>query len=156
MAERKYPPQETLDRIKGWCDMQERAHSEARHKLSTWGVYGNEAENILAELISANYLNEERYARAFARGKSRMKAWGWKKIDLTLKSKGVSSFSRKAAFDEIDQEAYFKGLIQLAEKKVRVLSEPNPFRREQKVLRYLVGKGYSYGDAKKAVEEVLK
>lgn len=156
MATRKYPPQETLERIKAWCDLQERAHSEARKKLHSWGVYGQEAENILADLIGGNYLNEERFARAFARGKSRIKAWGWKKIEMTLKAKGVSSYSLKAALDEIDQEEYVAGLINLAEKKERLLSEPNPFRRKQKLLKFLVGKGYSYDEAKKALEEVLK
>ncbi|HKK39902.1 MAG TPA: regulatory protein RecX [Cryomorphaceae bacterium] len=142
--------------MKAWCDLQERAHSEARKKLNGWGVYGEEAENILAELIGANYLNEERFARAFARGKSRIKAWGWKKIEMALKAKGVSAYSLKAALEEIDQEEYFAGLINLAQKKERLLSEPHPFRRKQKLLRFLVGKGYSYDEAKKAVEEVLK
>lgn len=155
MAVRKYPPQETLDRMKAWCDLQERAHSEARKKLSSWGVYGDEAENVLAELISSNYLNEERFARAFTRGKYRIKAWGWKKIEMTLKQKGVSSFSLKAAFEEIDQEEYLAGLMNLAAKKERLLTEKDPFRRKQKLLRFLVSKGYSYDDAKKAAEEVL-
>jgi len=155
MAVRKYPPQETLDRMKAWCDLQERAHSDARKKLNSWGVYGEEAENILAELISANYLNEERFARAFTRGKYRMKAWGWKKIEQALKAKGVSSYSLRGAFDEIDQEEYRAGLIELATKKERVLSESNPFRRKQKLLRFLVSKGYSYDEANKAAEEVL-
>lgn len=155
MIIRKYPPQETRDRLKVWCDLQERAHSEARSKLFSWGVYGEEAENILAELISSNYLNEERFARAFARGKSRIKAWGWKKIEMTLKAKGVSAYSLKAALEEIDQEEYFAGLIHLATKKERLISASNPFQRKQKLLRFLVGKGYSYDESKKAVEEVL-
>jgi len=156
MAVRKYPPKETLDRMKHWCDLRERAHSEARKKLNGWGVYGEETENILAELISQNYLDEERFARAFARGKSRIKAWGWKKIEMSLKAKGVSAYSLKAAFEEIDEEEYFEGLMNLATKKERLLSEPDTFRRKQKLLRFLVGKGYSYDESKKAVEEVLK
>jgi regulatory protein len=155
MAVRKYPPQETLDRMKAWCDLQERAHSEARKKLNSWGVYGDEAENMLAELIGSNYLNEERFARAYTRGKYRIKAWGWKKIEMSLKAKGVSSYSLNVAFDEIDQEEYLAGLMNLAEKKERLIKESDPFKRKQKLLRFLVSKGYSYDEAKKAVEEVL-
>lgn len=155
MAIRKYPPQETLDRMKSWCDLQERAHSDARIKLRGWGVYGDEAENILAELISQNYLNEERFSRAFARGKYRIKAWGWKKIEAALKAKGISDFSLKAAKDEIDPSEYYEGLLNLAAKKERLLNESHPFRRKQKLLRFLVSKGYSYDEAKKAAEEVL-
>jgi len=156
MGMRKYPPQETIDRIKAWCDLQERAHSDARKKLTSWGVYGDEAENILAELISSNYLNEERFARAFARGKSRIKAWGWKKIEVALKAKGVADFSLRAAREEIDPDEYFDGLVGLAEKKDRLLKESDPFLRKQKLLRFLLSKGYSYDETKKALEEVLK
>ncbi|HKL40508.1 MAG TPA: RecX family transcriptional regulator, partial [Cryomorphaceae bacterium] len=64
-------------------------------------------------------------------------------------------FSLKAAFEEIDQEEYLAGLMNLAAKKERLLTETDPFRRKQKLLRFLVSKGYSYEDAKKAAEEVL-
>jgi regulatory protein len=156
MAHRKYPPEETFERMKAWCDLQERAHSEARKKLSSWGVYGEESENIIAELISLNYLNEERFARAFARGKSRIKSWGWKKIEVELKARGVSEYSIKCAYEEIDREEYLSQLFSLAEKKNRLIREANSFKKNQKLLRFLVSKGYSYEEANLAVKEVSK
>ena len=151
-AERKYPPLETLERIKAWCDRQERAHSEVRRKLASWAVYGEETENIIAELISTDYLNEERYARAFARGKSRLKAWGWRKIKNELKAGGVSDFSLKMAREEIDEDEYRQGLYRLLEKKASSVKASNAFEKRQKVYRYLVGKGYEMDDIKEAWE----
>jgi regulatory protein len=156
MVNRKYPPEETFERIKHWCDIQERAHSEVRKKLSSWGVYGEESENIIAELIHLNYLNEERFARAFARGKSRIKSWGWKKIELELKKRGVSDYSIKAAFEEIDREEYLDQLLALAAKKRKLINESDSFKRDQKLLRFLVNKGYSYEDAKLALNDLKK
>ncbi|MEM9051084.1 MAG: regulatory protein RecX [Bacteroidota bacterium] len=141
--------------MKRWCDMQERAHSEAKRKLNSWGVYGDEAENIVAELISQNYLNEERFARAFARGKSRIKSWGWMKIEMELKAKGVSGYSLKAAFEEIDREEYIDQLFSLARKKSTLIKASKPYEKRQKLLKFLVSKGYSYDDANLALQEVL-
>ena len=155
MVQRKYPPQETLHRMKRWCDIQERAHSEVRRKLNSWGVYGDEVENIVADLISLNYLNEERFARAFARGKSRIKSWGWKKIEMELKAKGVSNYSIKAAFEEIDREEYLDQLFSLVRKRSSLIKASNPYEKQQKLLKFLVSKGYSYEDANLAIEEVL-
>ena len=141
--------------MKRWCDIQERAHSEVRRKLNSWGVYGDEVENIVADLISLNYLNEERFARAFARGKSRIKSWGWKKIEMELKAKGVSNYSIKAAFEEIDREEYLDQLFSLARKRSSLIKASNPYEKQQKLLKFLVSKGYSYEDANLAIEEVL-
>jgi regulatory protein len=151
-AKRKYPPLETVERIKSWCDRQERAHSEVRRKLTSWGVYGEETENIIAELISSDFLNEERYARAFARGKSRLKAWGWRKIKSELKARGISDYSLKMAREEIDEDEYQRQLIGLLEKKANSVKASNEFEKRQKIYRYLTGKGYAMDEIRKAWE----
>jgi len=153
-AERKYPPIETLDRIRKWCDMQERAHSDVRRKLSAWGVYGDESENIIAELISGNYLNEERYARAFARGKFRIKHWGWRKIESSLRAKAVSKFSIAAAREEYDEEDHSDVLYTLLLKKRNMLKESDPYKRKAKLMRFAAGKGYDFDATRQALERL--
>lgn len=71
----KPTPQQALQKIKNYCAYQERSHQEVKDKLYSFGLYKNEVENILGELIADNYLNEERFARQFAGGKFRMKQW---------------------------------------------------------------------------------
>lgn len=151
---RKYPPAETLERMRAWCGIQERAHSEARSKLASWGVFGDEAESLIAELIGSNYLNEERFARAYASGKSRIKGWGWRKIEMNLKKKGVSAFSIRLAREEIDENQYHADLIKLVRKKWPTISGKSEFERSQKMFRFLAGKGFTTEEARKAMEEV--
>ena len=87
--------QDALKKIKHYCAYQERCHSEVKEKLYSFGLYKQQVENILSKLIEDNYLNEERFAIAFAGGKFRMKHWGRKKIEYELRQKQVSTFCIK-------------------------------------------------------------
>lgn len=152
-SQRKYPPFETRDRIKKWCDLQERAHSDVIKKLYTWGVWTDEANQIISELISDNYLNEERFARAFARGRFRIKSWGWKKIERELKQKSVSKYSIALAREEIDPDDYTETLKRILEKKRPLIKAKSDWERNQKLLRYAVGRGYEYEEVLKLLED---
>ena len=152
--ERKYPPFETRDRIKKWCDLQERAHSDVTKKLKTWGVFHDEADQIISELISENYLNEERFARAFARGKFRIKKWGWKKIEVELKRKYVSKYSIALAKEEIEESDYLATLEEVIEKKRRFVKGDSEWEINQKLIRFALGKGYSYEDIQGVIGNV--
>ncbi len=155
IMDRKYPPFETLDRIKSWCDRQERAHSEVRAKLFSWGVHGSEVEQLLTELISENYLNEGRFATAFARGRFRIKNWGWIKIVSHLKAKGVSDASIRLAKQEIEPAQFQESIDQLIERKSNFIKSANGADRYNKLLRFGVSKGYSYDEVKGAIKRLL-
>jgi regulatory protein len=150
----KYPPLETLERMKKWCDRQELAHGDARKKLAGWGVFGEQAESIIAELISEGFLNEERFARAFARGKNRMNGWGWKKIEAALRVKGVSSYSITLAKEEIDPSEYQELLKQIIRKKTPALKGGSAYEKRMKLLQYLAGKGYAFEEVRQAWEDM--
>ena len=76
-------------RITKYCVYQERAHAEVEQKLYSFGLFANEVEELLAWLITENFVNEERFAKAFAGGKFRLKKWGKIKISQQLKLKRV-------------------------------------------------------------------
>lgn len=151
--QRKYPPFETRERIMKWCAMQERAHFDADVKLRSWGVPEDEREQIIVELISDNFLNEERYARAFARGKFRMKKWGWNKIKMELKRKGVSKYSTALAKEEIEADEYAEALREVIRKKWPLINAKNDWERTQKLLQYAANRGYEYEIVQKCLEE---
>lgn len=130
------------EKIKKWCAYQERCHSETRHKLYEFGLSTGDVEAVLATLIGENFLNEERFAKSFARGKFRIKHWGKNKIKQELKARGVSDYSIKKGLKEIDEDDYIKTLESLLTKKSRGLTEKNDFRRKQKLFMYAVSKGY--------------
>lgn len=133
----------TLASITKYCQYQERCHSEAMSKLIELGCTSVEAEEYIAELISVGILNEERFARAFARGKFRMLGWGRVKITQQLKFKKVSDYCIKKGLSEIDTEEYAGKLQNLVEKKKNELKKERSKRiMHQKVYKYIIHKGY--------------
>ena len=109
---------ETEAAILHYCRYQERCHQEVRNKLYELGCTTHEVEQQLTRLIEANALNEERFARAFAGGKFRMKQWGREKIKQQLKLRKISDYCIRKAMTEIDENEYEKTLRKLAYKKV--------------------------------------
>jgi len=134
-----------LRKIRHYCSYQERSHAEVKEKLYGYGLYKTEVEEMLSRLIEDNYLNEERFAVAFAGGKFRMKQWGKTKIRYELKQKQVSNYCITKALASIPDDDYEKTFRALAAKKTGELkSEKNIFTKKKKLQNYLVGKGYEF------------
>jgi regulatory protein len=134
-----------LEKIKYYCAYQERSHKEVRSKLIEFKVYGNDLENIIIELIEENFLNEERFACALARGKFYFKHWGRNKIKHALKQHQVSDYCIKKAMQEVHEEDYLKTIEKLTSKKMEELKkERNSFAKMNKLKNYLLQKGYEY------------
>lgn len=114
-------------------------------KLYDLGLFKNEAELMVAQLIEEGYLNEERFAIQFAGGRFRIKQWGKKKIEQALKEKQVSSYCIKKALAQIDEEHYRQTLQKLSAAKWKQLKgEKNIFIKKRKLQDYLLQKGYEY------------
>jgi len=142
-AQKKLTPQQALPKLKQYCAYQERCHSEVKEKLYNYGVYRDDAEEIISKLIEENYLNEERFASLFAGGRFRIKQWGKMKIKYELKQKGVSEYCIKKALQSIDPDEYEKSLQKLADQKLRTLkSEKNIFIKKRKLQDFLLQRGF--------------
>jgi regulatory protein len=140
---KKLTPQQALQKIKHYCAYQERSHSEVKSKLYDAGLYPKEVDQIIATLIEENYLNEERFAIAFAGGHFRTKQWGRVKIKYQLKLKQVSEYCIKKALKTIDEDDYLKTLEKLFNEKLKTLkSEKNIFIKKRKLQDYLLQKGF--------------
>lgn len=140
-----------------YCNYQERCHQDVRNKLYDLGARKDEVEILIAELISDNLLNEERYARAFVRGRFRMKKWGRNKILQELKLHRISDYCIKKGMTEIDGVEYESVLGQLCSKKWKELAkEANQFVKKGKVYRYLLQKGYEQDMIAEAINQLLK
>ena len=140
---KKLSREQALPKIKQYCAYQERCHSEVKEKLYSLGLYKNDVEQLMAQLIEENYLNEERFAIQYAGGKFRMNHWGKVKIKHALRQKQVSEYSIKKALKEISDADYKKTLQKLAAQKLKTLkSETNIFSRKKKLQDYLLQKGY--------------
>lgn len=134
--------EEALAKLQKYCAYQDRCHQEVRTKLIELGVYGDSLESVIVDLIEENFLNEERFAKSFARGKFRIKHWGRTRIRRELKMRNISAYCLKKAMQEIEEEDYRQKITTLLEKKNRTLRESNDYYRKNKLARYLIQKGY--------------
>jgi regulatory protein len=142
--------------IMHYCSYQERCHSEVRNKLFELGFTSVGVEQQLSELIEAGVLNEERFARAYARGRWRMKQWGRIKIVQQLKLKKISEYCIKKALTEIDGAEYEEVLRKLAERKLKeVKSEKNIFVKKAKIYRFLLQKGFEQDIVRDVISVML-
>ena len=145
-----------MEKLRHYCAYQERCHSEVKEKCRELGLYGDAADEAIAQLVQDNFLNEERYARAYAGGKFRMRQWGKKKISLMLKQKQVSDYCIRKGLSEIDGDEYDRVLWQLAEKKYASLKGEQPVKRTWKTLQFLLQRGYEQDLSRGVIEEISK
>ena len=143
MNNKYHTKEEALQKAKQYCAYQERCHSEVKDKLYSFGMHTNEVDELLSELITGNYLNEERFAIQFAGGKFRIKQWGRIKIKYALKQKQVSEYSIKKALKAIEENEYNKTLAKLFDQKLKTLkAEKNIFIKKRKLQDHLLQKGF--------------
>lgn len=139
---KKYHTKEAaLMKLQAYCAYQERCHQEVNAKLRDLGVYGDTADEIISQLIADNFLNEERFAKSFARGKFRMKSWGKIRIRQELKMRQIPEYSIKKAMQEIDTEG---GYIETLKNVIRLKSrdyEGDP-QHIQKLAAHAMRKGF--------------
>ncbi|MBK9758497.1 MAG: RecX family transcriptional regulator [Flavobacteriales bacterium] len=144
--------QEVLPKARRYCALQERCHQEVRDKLYSWGSHQEEVEQVIGQLIGEGYLNEQRFAEHYAVSKFRQKGWGRVKIRESLKFKKVSAPCIKnglAAIDDGEYSAYLANAV----KKLRTKTKGrNEWEGEQRVKRYLMGRGFE----SEAIDDALK
>ncbi|SIO48611.1 regulatory protein RecX [Chitinophaga niabensis] len=143
-------------KLRYYCAYQERCHAEVREKCWELGLRGEDIENAIAHLVEDGFLNEERYAKAYAGGKFRMQQWGRKKISMMLKQKQISDYCIRKGLAEINEEDYMQTLQQLAEKKYHSLRSEQYLKRQYKTLQYLLQRGFEQELARAAIEQIAK
>ncbi len=139
---RGYKISEAKSRIKNYCAVQDRCQWDVRKKLAEWGLMETTKDLLMIELINEQFINEERYARSFCRGKFKIKKWGRRKIEFELKKKNISAVCIQKGMDAIDEKEYLSALEIQAEKKNRLIKDKNHFSRKSKLAKYLIDKGY--------------
>lgn len=137
-----YTVAEAKQKLENYCAYQERCHQEVRRKLRSMGMIPLAIDDIMVHLIKNNFLNEERFARSFARGKFRIKKWGRIRIERELKARGLSDYTIEAGLDEIDEDEYIDTFESLAEKKYATIKDTNPYKAKAKLANYLLYRGW--------------
>jgi regulatory protein len=133
---------EAKQKIEYFCSYQERCHDEVIAKLFTYKLLRIEIDEIIAHLIADNFLNEERFACSFARGKHRIKSWGKIRIVNELKFKHISSRNITKALKEISDDEYLETFEKLSERIWESITEKNKTKKRKKFCDYLLRKGF--------------
>ena len=133
---------QALQKLRHYCGYQERCHSEVREKLYRLVIAKKSHDGIIASLIEEGYLDEERFAIAFAAGKFRVKQWGKQKIRHALVQKQVSEYSINKGLSKIKDDEYIAVLKKLGEEKYESLNQEQWVIRKRKTRDYLLQKGY--------------
>ncbi len=141
--------EEIRKKIEKYCAFQERSHKEVKDKLRLLGVNSIDSDRLIADLIQGGFINEERFAFSYARGKNRVKKWGINKVKHALKQKGIGNSLIEKALKQMDKELYLEQLKLLYQKKWHLIKNETPFEKSMKVKTFLMRKGYDLDDIDK-------
>jgi len=156
-SHKTYSVEEAKARLEGYCAYQERCHKEVRQKLRDMRMIPDAIDLIINHLLQHNFLNETRFAQAFARGKFRSKKWGKNRIVRELKFREISAYNVKTALKEIPEDEYAATFHKLAEKRLRQLaSEENLQKKKKKLADYLLYRGWESHWVYDKVREITK
>ena len=145
--------QRLLERMMRLCSLSEHCIGDIRKKVER--VNPDWCDEIVGRLCNEGYINEMRYATAFARDKSSLAGWGSAKIKVALYAKGIAPSVIEDALGEIDDVAVRKKLSALMSSKWKSLErESDPFKRKAKLFRYAIGRGYDYEQIKEEYDNI--
>lgn len=139
---KSYTVEEAQRKMEHYCAYQERCHDEVIQKLKSLNMIPQAIDAIVVHLLDHNFLNEERFACSFARGKFRIKQWGKRRITNELKARNISKYNIDRALKEIPEGEYFDTFHEIAEKLWDTTRETNILKKKKKVMDYLLRKGY--------------
>ncbi|APG66134.1 recombinase RecX [Tenacibaculum todarodis] len=142
MGKKSFTVEEIKRKIEHYCAYQDRCHKEVEAKLKEYSVIPEARELILLSLMNDNFLNEERFSKSFARGKFRIKKWGKQRIVRELKFKDISAYNIKTALKEIDEVEYINSFNELAEKRLKQITETDIYKKRKKLADYLLYRGW--------------
>ncbi|TLF46752.1 regulatory protein RecX [Maribacter aurantiacus] len=142
MSKESFTLEEATRKLEGYCAYQERCHQEVVNKLQGMGMIPLAIDTIISHLIKENYLNEERFAKSFARGKFNIKKWGKKRIVAELKVRDISKYNIQSALNEIDDNQYLKTFEALAKKRLEQIKEKEIQKKKKKLADYLLYRGW--------------
>jgi len=137
-----YTVTEAKRKLEHYCAYQDRCHAEVNSKLKEMRMIPMAIDEIIYYLIQHNFLNEERFAKSYARGKFNIKHWGKVRITRELKFRKISDYNIKTALKEFSEEDYFEKLNYIATKKLNSITETNVYKKRKKLADYLLYRGW--------------
>lgn len=142
LSKKSYTVDEALKRMERYCSYQERCHKEVIQKLRDMSMIPEAIDHIVVTLMQDNFLNEERYAKAFVSGKFRIKKWGKYRLTRELKQKDIGKTLITMALKTITDQEYMATFHSLAEKRAESIKGADVFKKRKKLADYLLYRGW--------------
>ena len=153
---KSYTVDEALSKLQKYCSYQDRCHKEVEQKLKEMQMISEASDQIIMALIEGDYLNEERFALAFVRGKFKIKKWGRHRLTSELKQRNISKYLIDKALKQISEAAYKASFDSLAHKKVASIIGVSAFKKKKKLADYLLYRGWESSMVYEKVNQVFK
>lgn len=141
-TKKTYSVEEAIKRMERYCIYQDRCHKEVEQKLYEMKMIPLVKEKIIMHLLENDYLNEERFAKAFVRGKFKIKKWGKEKLKLELKRRDIHINLIDSALKEISDLDYLETFNTIAAKKAESIITSNKQVKRKKIADYLFYRGW--------------
>lgn len=135
-------PDQVLDKMAKYCAYQERCVKDVRDKLKTFDLPQKEKDKIIDYLVDNRFVNDERFARSFVRGKINQSGWGINKIRFHLIQKGIAKDLIDEALGQTDEDLYRQQLIDILKTKSKTIKAETDFERKRKLAAYAIQKGF--------------
>ncbi len=145
---------QALQSLMRLCSRAEKSTGDARRLMRTWGVPEAEQQDVVDKLVAQRFIDNRRYAEAYAREKSSLAGWGARKIALQLRQKGVERDVITQTLAMLDADAQDDKLVEKLQRKLRTTKAANSYELRGKLLRYALGLGYDYEQAMGALDKI--
>ena len=145
---------QALQSLMRLCSRAEKSTGDARRLMRTWGVPEAEQQEVVDKLVAQRFIDNRRYAEAYAREKSSLAGWGARKIAMQLRQKGVERDVITQTLAMLDADAQNDKLVEKLQRKQRTTKAANDYELRGKLLRYALGLGYDYEQAMGALDKI--
>ena len=143
--------QEAYLRLAGLCAQAEHCEYEMQEKMRRWEIADEAQARGMQRLITERYVDDERFARAFANDKVKYNKWGRRKVEQAMWLKHIAEDIRQRVLDSIDDEEYIAILRPLLQQKRRSVKAHNDYELRQKLIKFAIGRGFTMDIIKQCI-----
>lgn len=144
---------QALKRLASWCAKSEHCTGEAEEKMLRWGFGWQERARVIAKLVDAKFIDDERFTNYFVHDKIRLSHWGRRKIEVALRQKHVDSDIISNALDAVDDNEYIEVLRPMVRLKMETVNADSDYERAMKTVKWAMGRGFTIDIIRKCIDD---
>ena len=148
--------EQALCKLTALCSQAEYCQGDMLRKMEQWGLDEGTQQRIMDYLLREGYVDDSRYCRCFVEDKIKYNGWGRRKIEQALYAKRVDRSVYGPVLDDVADEQYVEVLRPLLAQKWRGITARNDYERAMKLIRFAMGRGYSYDIIKQSIDHLTE